>query len=283
QVNDGYIEAKAPSYLVGDTIHLNFPSVGATENLLLAASLARGTTVIRNASRAPEVVDLCNFLQKAGVKITGTGTDTLTVEGVRYLSAVDYSIIPDRVEAGTFIIAAGITAGEILLEGVEAEHLKMPILKLKSMGIQIKIMGRKIHVKGPSVLQPVKVKTMPHPGFPTDLQPQITSLACLTQGKSKIVETIFESRFSHIPELRKMGANIHQRGTKIEVTGVPFLHGAQVVASDIRGGAALALAGLAAKGETEILNPHYMDRGYENLEEKLAHLGATIKREKVVT
>lgn len=283
QVEDGYIQAKAPSRLAGATINLGFPSVGATENIILAASIARGTTVIKNASRAPEVTDLCNFLQKAGAKISGIGTNTLTIEGVKYLSPVDYSIISDRIEAGTFMIAAGITGGEILLKDIEADDLKLPILKLRAMGMQIATMQGKIHVKSSSRLKPIKIKTMPHPGFPTDLQPQLTALACLSQGKSEIIETIFESRFSHVSELRKMGACVNQNGNKIETTGVPSLHGARVVASDIRGAAALVLAGLAAQGETEILNYYYIYRGYEKFEEKLTLLGAIVKREEVVT
>lgn len=282
EMKNGCIEAKVASHLVGNNIYLDFPSVGATENLLLAASLARGTTVIKNASRTPEVVDLCNFLQKAGVKIRGAGNNELVITGARYLSPTTHSIIPDRIEAGTFMIATGITGGEILLRGVKPEHLKTPVSKLKSIGVHIQIMDRKMKIKGRFPLKPVKVKTQPHPGFPTDLQPQLTSLACLAKGTSKIVETIFESRFSHVSELKKMGAKIEQKDTKIKVAGVPFLRSTRVIASDIRGGAALVLAGLAARGKTEMLNPQYTDRGYEKLEEKLSSLGANIKREKAI-
>jgi len=187
-------------------------------------------------------------------------------------------IISDRIEAGTFMMAAGITGGEILLKGANFEHLEAPILELKNMGMQIEKMDGKILVKGCFPLKPVQIKTLPHPGFPTDLQPQLTSLACLAKGESRIVETIFESRFSHIPELKKMGAKIEQEKTTIKIKGVPFLKGSQVTAFDIRGGAALVLAGLAATGQTHILNPQHIDRGYQRFEEKLAGLGANIKR-----
>jgi len=282
ELNNGYIRAKVDSHLVGTNIYLDFPSVGATENILLAASLAKGTTIIQNASCTPEVVDVCNFLERAGVKIKGKGTRTLVIKGASSLSPVSHFIISDRIEAGTFMMAAGITGGEIILKDVDHKHLKAPISKLESMGMSIERVDRKIKVKGSFPLKPVKVKTLPHPGFPTDLQPQLTSLSCLAEGESEIVETIFESRFSHISELKKMGAKIKQQGEKIKVAGVPTLHGESLVASDIRGGAALILAGLAARGETEILNPHYIDRGYEKFEEKLSSLGANIKREEAV-
>lgn len=280
EVRDGYIEAKVALPLVGSEIYLDFPSVGATENILLAASRARGTTVIKNASRTPEVVDLCNFLNRAGAKISGIGTNMLTVKGKRELSPVNYSIISDRIEAGTFMMAAGITGGEILLKNADPQYLQTPISKLKHTGMRIEVVNKKININSSFPLRPIRVRTLPHPGFPTDLQPQLTSVTCLAKGKSEIVETIFESRFSHIPELKKMGSKIKRQGTKIKITGVPYLHGAKLTASDIRGGAALVLAGLAARGKTEILNPQYIDRGYERFEEKLALLGAKISREK---
>jgi len=252
RIKDGYIEATANPSLVGGNIYLDFPT--------------------------PEVVDLCSFLQKAGVNIKGAGTDTLIVKGKSYLFPANHVIISDRIEAGTFMMAAGITGGEILLKGANFEHLEAPILELKNMGMQIEKMDGKILVKGCFPLKPVQIKTLPHPGFPTDLQPQLTSLACLAKGESRIVETIFESRFSHIPELKKMGAKIEQEKTTIKIKGVPFLKGSQVTAFDIRGGAALVLAGLAATGQTHILNPQHIDRGYQRFEEKLAGLGANIKR-----
>ncbi len=281
QMKNEHIEASVNHGLVGNNIYLDFPSVGATENLILAASLAKGITLIENASCAPEIIDLCKFLQKAGALIKGVGTNILTIEGVNSLFPCTHFIIPDRIEAGTFMIAAGITGGEILLKNVELEHLKTPISKLKNMGMQIEAMKNKIQVKGCFSLKSIQVKTQPHPGFPTDLQPQLTSLACLSKEDSLIIETVFERRFLHIPELQKMGAKIKQKNINIKIAGVPFLKGAQVTASDIRGGAALVLAGLAAKGKTEILNPQHVDRGYERFEEKLAILGAKIKREKV--
>jgi len=258
QVEDGYIRAKARSGLRGAEIYLNFPSVGATENLLLAASLAKGKTVIKNASLCPEVVDLCLFLKKAGVKIEGIGTKLLTITGVKEIRPTSYSIIPDRIEAATLMIAAAITEGKICIEGVQAEHLEAPITTLRKIGVQIKVDKDSIQVERLSKLKATSVKTMPYPGFPTDLQPQITSVS----------------------ELKKMGAEIEQKGTSLLIKGVSFLKGNKVLASDIRGGAALALAGLAARGCTEILNIKHIDRGYFKFEEKLASLGAKIKREK---
>jgi len=280
QVEDGYIRAKARSGLRGAEIYLNFPSVGATENLLLAASLAKGKTVIKNASLCPEVVDLCLFLKKAGVKIEGIGTKLLTITGVKEIRPTSYSIIPDRIEAATLMIAAAITEGKICIEGVQAEHLEAPITTLRKIGVQIKVDKDSIQVERLSKLKATSVKTMPYPGFPTDLQPQITSLLCLAEGKSRITETIFENRFTHVSELKKMGAEIEQKGTSLLIKGVSFLKGNKVLASDIRGGAALTLAGLAARGCTEILNIKHIDRGYFKFEEKLASLGAKIKREK---
>jgi len=280
EVNNGYIKAKIKSFLKGGDIHLNFPSVGATENLILAASVAKGETIIKNASQTPEVVDLCNFLQKAGVKIEGVGTSTLKIKGKNSLSPVTHQIIPDRIEAGTFIMMAGITGGEVLIRKAKAEHLANPISLFKSMGLQIEVEGENIFVRRSSSLKPIKVKTMPYPGFPTDLQPQLTALTCAVEGESHITETIFESRFSHIPELRKMGANIERENAKIKVKGGIPLKGTEVKAYDIRGGAALVLAGLCAEGKTHLLNSYYLDRGYEKIEEKISSLGANIKRVK---
>ena len=195
EVKDGHIIAKNNSFFKGNSIHLDFPSVGATENLLLAASVAKGKTIIENASKTPEVIDLCNFLEKAGAKIEGIGTSVLIIEGKDSLSPVEYSIISDRIETGTFIIAAGITGGEVLIKDAKPEYLATPISKLKNMGMQIEIINNKILAKGYFPVKPVKIRTMPHPGFPTDLQPQLTSLACIANGESHIIETIFEKRF----------------------------------------------------------------------------------------
>lgn len=278
EIRNGYIQARVSSGLSGNSIYLEFPSVGATENIMLAASLARGTTVIKNASRSPEIVDLSNFLRKGGVKIEGAGTDVLTITGSKEITPISHSVIPDRIEAGTFMIAAGITGGEILITNAKPEHLETLVVKLREMGLKIEIVEDKIRVRGSFPLKPVKVETSPDPGFPTDLQPQITSLACLAEGTSIISETIFENRFTHIPELKKMGAQIEKLSKAVVVKGVPSLYGNAVVASDIRGGAALVLAGLSARGTTEITNIHHIDRGYQKIEEKLASLGAKIKR-----
>jgi len=279
-LKDGYIEAIAEHCLKGTRIYLDFPSVGATENLMLAASLAKGETIIENASCTPEIVDLSNFLNKAGAKIEGAGTRTIRIIGCRELCPVSYSIISDRIEAGTFMIATAITGGELLLKNICPDHLESPINILRNMGVEICINRRSLKVKGGLPLRKITVKTMPYPGFPTDLQPQLTSLACLAEGTSVITETVFENRFSHLSHLVKMGAELTRRGKNIIINGVPFLRSARVTAPDIRGGAALVLAGLAAKGESEILNIFHIDRGHQKLEEKLAGLGAKIKRVK---
>lgn len=279
EVKDGFVQAKASFPLKGNTIELTFPSVGATENILMAASFARGTTVIKNASCAPEVVDLCQFLQKAGARIKGAGTRTLIIEGVKALFPVSHRIIPDRIETGTFAMAAAITGGEVLLEDVEPEHLKEPLFVLKNMGVEIEVEKNRIFAKGRFPLRAVRVETLPYPGFPTDLQPQLTSLCCLAEGESEITENIFEDRFSHVPELRKMGALITREERRIRVKKTDSLKSTKLVAPDIRAGASLVLAALAAEGTTEILHPHHIDRGYEKFEEKLSFLGADIKRQ----
>ncbi|MEA3485125.1 MAG: UDP-N-acetylglucosamine 1-carboxyvinyltransferase [Candidatus Aerophobetes bacterium] len=280
EIRENYIEARAKKGLKGANIHLNLPSVGATENIMLAASLAKGITAIKGASRAPEVVDLANFLKKMGARITGAGTNLIKIEGRRELSPVKYSIIPDRIEAGTLLMAAVITKGDVTVEGVRLDHLKMLLKKLNEMGIEVDIINNGLRVKEGEIFHPVNIKTLPYPGFPTDLQPQLTSLACLSQGTSTITETIFENRFTHIPELQRMGAQIIRRKSTAIITGIPFLSGAPIKAFDIRGGAGLILAGLAANEETEVEHIHHIDRGYEKLEEKLSKLGAKISRVK---
>lgn len=278
EIRENYIEARAKKGLKGANIYLNLPSIGATENIMLAASLAKGITVIKGASRAPEVVDLANFLKKMGVRINGVGTNLIKIEGRRELSPVKYSIIPDRIEAGTLLMAAAITKGDVTVEGARLDHLKMLLKKLNEMGIEVDIINNGLRVKEGEIFHSVNIKTLPYPGFPTDLQPQLTALACLSQGTSTITETIFENRFTHIPELQRMGAQIIRRKSTAIITGVPFLSGAPIKALDIRGGAGLILAGLAAKGETEVGHIHHIDRGYEKLEEKLSRLGAKIRR-----
>jgi len=277
EVREGYIEAYAKRGLKGDNIYLDLPSVGATENIMLAASLARGVTVIGGASRTPEIIELAILLRKMGAKIEGVGTDSIRVEGVRGLHPASYSIIPDRIEAGTLLIAGAITRGDVVLREILPHHLGIVLAKLREMGMEIEVKDNQIRIRGNNP-HPVKIKTLPYPGFPTDLQPQMTSLACLAQGTSIITETVFEDRFAHIAELQRMGAQIERKGQMVIVKGVPFLEGTIVKASDIRGGAALVLAGLAAKGVTQICDIHHIDRGYERLEEKLSRLGARIKR-----
>ena len=280
ETKNGYIEAHAKKGLKGNNISLNLPSVGATENLLLAASLAKGITLINNASCSPEVIDLINFLKKMGAKIERIGDKLIKVEGVKELYPVIYSIIPDRIEAGTFIIAGIITRGEVTIEGIRADHLKTPLAKLREMGVNIEVSDNEVKIKKENVWKPIKIKTLPYPGFPTDIQPQITTLACLAQGVSVIVETIFKNRFTHISELRKMGADIERKKDVVLIKGASFLQGTSIVASDIRGGTALILAGLAAKGVTEVHNIYHIDRGHERIEERLSKLGANIFRMK---
>ncbi len=279
EVRDGYIKAYAKRNLCGNSIYLDVPSVGATQNLMFAAALAKGITLIKNASCTPETVDTAIFLKKMGAKVKGEGTKLIKVEGVKELHPVKHSIIPDRAEAGTLIMAAIITKGEVILDGIYPEHLEIILSKLRGMGADIEASNQRIRVKGAGILKPIKVKTFPYPGFSTDLQPQISALACLAQGTSLITETIWERRFTHVPGLRKMGAQIKEKERGIEIKGVSSLRGTSVAAPDIRAGAALILAGLAARGVTEVNEIYHVDRGYERLEEKLSSLGARIKRQ----
>lgn len=280
EVRNGYIEARVKENLQGSNIHLDVPSVGATENIMFAASLAKGTTLIKNTSCDPEVIDVANFLKKMGAHIEGEGTDMIRIEGVKELFPATHSVIPDRIEAGTLMMAALITKGEVILEQISPNYLRTILDKLRQMGAEIDADDYRIRVKGSDTLKPIEVKTLPYPGFSTDLQPQITTLVCLAQGTSIITETIFESRFTHVAGLKKMGAQIKREKVKMEVKGVSSFHRASVTAPDIRGGAALVLAGLAAEGVSEIKEINHVDRGYEKLEEKLYKLGAKIKRMK---
>lgn len=273
----GYIEAYTKG-LKGSNIHLDLPSVGATENLMLSACLSEGKTLIKNASRAPEIVDLARFLRKMRAEIQGEGTSVIRIRGIKKLRSAHHSIIPDRIVAGTLIMAIIASRGEVVLKGIRPDHLGTTFTKLREMGAEIEVDGAEVRIKGGDYLRPVRVKTLPYPGFPTDLQPQITSLACLARGTSVVTETIFENRFTHVPELQKMGAKIKQEGAKVVVEGVPCLSGNLVRASDIRTGAALVLAGLAAQGTTIIGEIHHIDRGYEELEENLSRLGANMVR-----
>ncbi|MGB9977182.1 UDP-N-acetylglucosamine 1-carboxyvinyltransferase [Thermovenabulum sp.] len=273
----GYVEASADK-LVGATIYLDFPSVGATENIMMAAVLAQGQTVIENAAKEPEIVDLANFLNSMGAKIRGAGTDIIKIEGVRELSGISYTVIPDRIEAGTYLVAGAITGSEILVENVLSEHLKPVIAKLIECGCKIFEEEDKILIIGNSNPNPVDIKTMPYPGFPTDMQAQMMAYLSLCKGTSMVIETVFENRFMHVEELKRMGARIKIEGRSAVIEGVEKLTGAPVKATDLRAGAALILAGLAAQGVTEVLNSYHVDRGYENIVEKLSSLGAKIER-----
>lgn len=279
EVEKGYIEAKV-NKLKGGDIYLDFPSLGATENIMMAACLAEGITTIENAAKDPEVVELGHFLNKMGAKVEGLGTDLIKIEGVKKLHRIDYSIIPDRIEAGTYMIAAAITGGDVLIENADPLLLKPLIVKLEEAGVQIEIKKNLIKVIGPDRAKAVDIKTLPFPGFPTDMQPQFMALSCVAKGTSVITETVFEKRFTHIGDLIRMGANIKVEGHSAIIKGVKKLSAAPVMASDLRGGAALALAGLAAEGTTELSRIYHLDRGYMNLVEKLTSLGADIKRVK---
>jgi len=279
EVEKGYIEAKV-NILKGVEIYLDFPSLGATENIMMAACLAEGVTAIENAAKDPEVVELGHFLNKMGAKVEGLGTDLIKIEGVKKLHGVDYTIIPDRIEAGTYMIAAAITGGNVLIEKADLLLLKPLIVKLEEAGVRIEIEKNLIKVIGPERVKAVDIKTLPFPGFPTDMQPQFMALSCVARGTSVITETVFEKRFAHIGDLIRMGADIKVEGHSAIIKGVKKLSAAPVMASDLRGGAALVLAGLVAEGTTELSRIYHLDRGYMKLEEKLNSLGADIKRVK---
>lgn len=273
----GYIEARAER-LRGSRIYLDFPSVGATENIMMVAALAEGQTIIENAAEEPEIVDLANFINAMGGNIRGAGTGTIKIEGVKYLHGTSHTVIPDRIEAGTFMVAAAITKGDILLENVLIEHLKPVEAKLKEIGVDIREEGEGIRVQGTDNMKSVDIKTLPYPGFPTDMQAQMMALLTTVPGISIITETVFENRFMHVRELQRMGANIKIEGSSAVVEGVDKLTGAKVRATDLRAGAALVLAGLFAEGETEVSDIYHIDRGYDKFEHKLRVLGAKIKR-----
>ncbi|NLY17451.1 MAG: UDP-N-acetylglucosamine 1-carboxyvinyltransferase [Clostridiaceae bacterium] len=274
----GYVEAHVKGKLTGARIYLDFPSVGATENILMASVLAKGQTTIENAATEPEIVDLATMLVSMGANVTGAGTDTIRINGTDKLHPTEHSIIPDRIEAGTFMVASAITGGEVLIENVMPDHLKPIIAKLRETGVEISEELGAIHVEGPERIKAVDIKTHPHPGFPTDMQAQMTSLLSRANGTSMVVETIFENRFMHISELKRMGANIKIDGRTAIIEGSAALMGAQVRATDLRAGAALILAGLVAEEQTEISDIYHIDRGYEAMEEKLKSLGAKIIR-----
>ncbi|MBM0869016.1 UDP-N-acetylglucosamine 1-carboxyvinyltransferase [Staphylococcus auricularis] len=277
-MENGFVYAEAKGGLKGTTIHLDFPSVGATQNIIMAASLAEGKSVLENVAREPEVVDLANYINEMGGNITGAGTDTITIQGVDTLHGVEHSIIPDRIEAGTFLIAGAITRGDILVKGAIKEHMKSLTYKLEEMGVTLDDQDDAIRVTAPDELQPVDVKTLPHPGFPTDMQSQMMALLLTAEGHKLMTETVFENRFMHVAEFKRMNANISVEGRTAKIEGKSELQGAQVKATDLRAAAALILAGLVAEGTTEVTELQHLDRGYVNFHHKLADLGADIKR-----
>ena len=274
----GYIEASAPEGLKGTSIYFDFPSVGATENIMMAASLAEGTTILENVAEEPEIVDLANYLNKMGAKIRGAGTDTIRIEGVDKLHGADYTIIPDRIEAGTYMIAAAMTGGDVVVENVLPEHQKPLIAKLREAGAVVEEDIDKVRVIGQNPLKAVSIKTLPYPGFPTDMQAQMMAMMVIAEGRSKVTETVFENRFMHVVELNRMGAQISTEGRSAVIDGPCKLTGCDVRATDLRAGAAMILAGLVAEGTTRIGDLHHIDRGYENIVAKLKNLGADIER-----
>jgi len=275
----GYVEAKAKR-LKGARINFDMPTVGGTEHLMMAASLAKGETVLENAAREPEIVDLATMLNLMGARIEGAGTDTIRIAGVSELSPVSYRVMPDRIEAGTFMVAAAITGGDIRISNMQLEHLDALVFKLQDAGVEIINKDGVVRVKGPKKIRSINIKTRPYPGFPTDMQAQFMALMTVADGASVIAENIFENRFMHVSELMRFGADITVEGNSATVKGVKKLSGAPVMATDLRASASLILAGLAADGETEITRIYHLDRGYESIEKKLAGLGADIQRVK---
>ena len=279
ELRHGYIEAKADR-LKGAEISFDIPTVTGTENLMMAATLAKGKTILQNAAMEPEVVDLAHVLNKMGAKITGAGTGLVEIEGVESLHAVEHSIISDRIEAGTLMVAAGLTRGNIKILNCPLPRMETVVHKLRDSGVEIESDGEGVRVVGNRKIRSVDVKTQPYPGFPTDMQAQFMVLMSLAKGLSVISETIFENRFIHVSELQRMGADVRIQGNTAIIQGVGNLSGAQVMATDLRASASLILAGLAANGITEVSRVYHLDRGYEGLDQKLAKLGANIKRVK---
>lgn len=274
-LDHGYIEATAAT-LQGGRVYLDFPSVGATENIMMLASVTPGITIIDNAAKEPEIVDLANFLSAMGTRIRGAGTDLIKIEGAEKLKAVRYAVIPDRIEAGTYMAAATVTGGDVLVENVIPTHLLPIKAKLEETGARITQINGGIRVQGTGKIRPVDIKTLPYPGFPTDMQSQMLSVLTIAEGTSVIVENVFDNRFQMVDELKRMGAKIKVEGHTAVVEGVKQLHGARVKATDLRAGAALILAALIARGHTVIENAHYIFRGYEDIEQKLNGLGVKI-------
>ncbi|ATA61655.1 UDP-N-acetylglucosamine 1-carboxyvinyltransferase [Geobacillus stearothermophilus] len=278
KVGNGFIDAEVNGRLRGSKVYLDFPSVGATENIMMAAVLAEGTTVIENCAKEPEIVDLANFLNAMGAKVRGAGTGTIRIEGVDELVGTSHTVIPDRIEAGTFMVAAAITGGNVLVQGAVPEHLSSLIAKMEEMGVTIIEEENGVRVIGPETLKAVDIKTMPYPGFPTDMQSQMMALLLKAEGTSMVTETVFENRFMHVEEFRRMNADIKIEGRSVIINGPCQLQGAEVAATDLRAAAALILAGLAADGYTRVTELRHLDRGYVRFHEKLAALGADIER-----
>lgn len=277
-LENGNIYANAKDGLKGTSIHLDFPSVGATQNIIMAASLAKGKTLIENAAKEPEIVDLANYINEMGGRITGAGTDTITINGVESLHGVEHAIIPDRIEAGTLLIAGAITRGDIFVRDAIKEHMASLVYKLEEMGVELDYQEDGIRVRAEGELQPVDIKTLPHPGFPTDMQSQMMALLLTANGHKVVTETVFENRFMHVAEFKRMNANINVEGRSAKLKGKSQLQGAQVKATDLRAAAALILAGLVADGKTSVTELTHLDRGYVDLHGKLKQLGADIER-----
>ena len=277
-VGNGFVEVFVDGRLQGAKVYLDMPSVGATQNILMAAALAEGTTILENCAKEPEIVDLANYLNKMGARIVGAGTETIRIEGVETLKGVKHAIIPDRIEAGTFMAAAAITRGNVLIENAISEHLRPVISKLEEMNVTVKEESEGIRVIGPERLKPTDVKTLPHPGFPTDMQAQMMVLMVKAKGTSVVSETVFENRFMHVEEFRRMNAKMKIEGRSVIIEGPTKLQGAEVAATDLRAAAALILAGLVADGLTRVVELKHLDRGYVDFVGKLAALGADIER-----
>ena len=277
-ITQGAIHASAPNGLKGANIYFDFPSVGATENVMMAASCAEGQTILENPAMEPEIVDLANYLNVMGAHIRGAGTNRIKIDGVPGLSAVDYTIIPDRIEAGTYMVAAAMTRGDVYIENAISEHLKPVVAKLQEAGAMIEESIEGIRVRAEQPMRAIDLKTMPYPGFPTDMQAQFMAMLAVAEGTSTVTETVFENRFMHVEELVRMGAQIRVDGRTATVEGTAALHGAPVRATDLRAGAAMVLAGLVTEGETRVGYIHHIDRGYDDLVAKLVALGADIER-----
>lgn len=278
EMGDGYVHAKAPNGLKGNQVYLDFPSVGATENVIMAASMAEGKTVIENAAEEPEIVDLVTYLNSMGANIRGAGTNIIRIQGVPELKGAVHTVIPDRIEAGTYLIAAAMAGGDVYVENALSEHLKPVVAKLKEAGVTVEEHIDGIRVISDGTLKAADIKTLPYPGFPTDMQAQFMALTTIAEGTSTVMETVFENRFMHVDELKKMGAQIRIEDRRAIVDGIQRLHGAEVRATDLRAGAALVCAGLAAEGETKVTQLSHIDRGYDDLVGKLKRLGADIVR-----